>query len=475
MQQSYYMNDLLFQIQFQSISDALIAGLWLKHKLSWDSIDLFLSILRDPGFDINQLTIKRAADVDRMISEQRLDVASRRQYPGSLTTTNGANKVVGLPLIIIDFVADLLEDEISDLAMQEFIGSGDAFDSEHSRDVVVRPQNALRSMSLVCRSWTPCAQKALRRCIYLQEDSIMNFHRSPACGFSVKTINFSQSVLSDSELPALVSIITRCPNLRHFKLKTRHSQIRRILSALSCAKFLTSLYITRRDARPSNYLHDFLAILPRFKALECLSIHHWAPHWQDQGQSQDSLFKGIAPPPSLKYLSLRDTSSRTNDSTLLWLLQSRNGYILKNLKIHTWRGDTLLKQIARLSQTDYRFRQTTLSQLEKLWLSTTSRFKPRSGSDALKCDVIFDFQDVLSSCNSLRVMFLDCLDVRLALPPSLAGNIVPYFPREDRFRAGAKIRGEFVKQHAFFDGVTFEGFGSTGEQPVSGWRRRRSC
>jgi hypothetical protein len=58
-------------IPFAILSDAKIARLVLTHNVPMHYLDLFLSVLRDPSFNAEELTLSSAKDIFQHIVEFR--------------------------------------------------------------------------------------------------------------------------------------------------------------------------------------------------------------------------------------------------------------------------------------------------------------------------------------------------------------------------------------------------------------------
>lgn len=138
-------------IPYKTVSDALIADLSLSHNVSLATLDLFLAVVSDTAFNPGHITFERATDIDARISEHR-----REQLAVSLYSHGSGRECAGMPLIVLERVAEYMFDYSPGLNHVLMGWSQD----ELSLRYLYSNSDLLR-MSTVHRSWTCIIQQFL--------------------------------------------------------------------------------------------------------------------------------------------------------------------------------------------------------------------------------------------------------------------------------------------------------------------------
>lgn len=132
-------------IPFTTEADALVSSLVLKHRIPTATLDLVLSILRNPSFDLAQLTLQKATDILKTVAEVHNQETETRSTRGHIPDS--------FPQVILEQVLDVLAAERRDALR--------GLPRAKSGDEAADRDKELRTMSLVCRAWTSPAQRAL--------------------------------------------------------------------------------------------------------------------------------------------------------------------------------------------------------------------------------------------------------------------------------------------------------------------------
>lgn len=216
------------RIPFVSQSDAHLAQLLLQHGLSRHHFNLILNTLRNPSFSIRDVTLRSASDIDEHVSEHRRNLAKKRSGGGLMkngpSRQTDRKKTVSL---IFNLVLDFMLSEHAHFSYE-------ADNPPNESGVQANPYEArhrslcsdLKSMSLVHRTWTLPAQRALsRRVVLMTKRHLRSFALSPACGTSVRELAykinktdactfFHDGSAALEHWAVFASVLSRLPNLR---------------------------------------------------------------------------------------------------------------------------------------------------------------------------------------------------------------------------------------------------------------------
>lgn len=145
-------------VPFSTPSDAILASLFLCHQMPRNFMDIVISVAMHPNLDAKHVTLKDTVDIIQIEEQARLQVRLVDAHRRSLDADGQINRT-NVPEVILDGVLDVLhterQSELSSLA-------GDL--GWHSRRLDgVEAGAVFFTMSLVHRSWTFPAQKALGR------------------------------------------------------------------------------------------------------------------------------------------------------------------------------------------------------------------------------------------------------------------------------------------------------------------------
>ncbi|EJC98902.1 uncharacterized protein FOMMEDRAFT_31485 [Fomitiporia mediterranea MF3/22] len=359
-------------IPFNSHSDALLAQLPLQHGMSKQHFNLLLDILRDPSFDMDQLNLKSATDIDIRISEHRRQLAeerSQRAHSSSVfSPASGSCKYfkatsentgpVGMPSIVFELLIDELVSQMEhfDYETDATPGSSEGsryYNSQtHARTSTI--QTCLKRMSFVHRSWTELAQRALRRrAILTSRRFLREFARSPACGAGVREFAykipksetctfFHEASVAREHWSTLASVISRLSTLRFLclSIESAHladlSGLDLVLNSIAGLTSLEGLWlVSSRDHCP--YLPQLCQTISKLPNLRFLSIFNWTcprrPTVSDTLEMRERVLE-LTPPASLTALQIRDDYLTTPPAYLSWLFRPRNSYSLTTLDLH---------------------------------------------------------------------------------------------------------------------------------------------
>ncbi|OCB89088.1 hypothetical protein A7U60_g3771 [Sanghuangporus baumii] len=456
-------------IPFESHSDALLAQLTLQCGMSKQLFNILLNILLDPSFSLDELNLKSATDIDVRISEYRRGLAEARSYkiadgsspkaePSSIYESLG---IVGMPSIVFDLVLDQMIAELHHFSTEIDATPLSVPSDEPSTSLTHHLQSTFKQMSLVHRSWTEPAQRALRRRIVLtNRRTLRGFARSPACGTGVREFVykipksevctfFHEASVSREHWCTLASVISRLMTLRYFCLSVESAHLADlsgldvVLNAIEGLKSLEGLWmLSIRDHCP--YLPKLCATISKLPDLRILGIWNWTCPRRPSGglgdsQERQERILELTPSSSLRVLQIRDEYLTTPPAYLSWLFQPRKSYSLETLDLHITFSRPLpltpLDPTFPNAESNYTSPRVDSAHL----LAALAPLLPSLSTLAIKLFYLdtstasgaylhdSDMQKILERCTNLKRMRLHRLragthvdGVRLRLPPSLS-------------------------------------------------------
>lgn len=159
-------------VAFATQSDAMLASLQLFHDIPRSIIDLVLSLVTHPEFDSRKITLKSSVDVIRSVEEARLEKRMAVVHGRSMGRNGGGRGIdqAGIPLFVLEDILDIVvssrERRIKEL-LQKHLEKRDMF-AERINQVDLEENVTLSDMSLVHRSWTIPAQRALGKAVFFR-------------------------------------------------------------------------------------------------------------------------------------------------------------------------------------------------------------------------------------------------------------------------------------------------------------------
>lgn len=341
-------------IPFKSRSDALLAQLILRHGLSKELFNSLMDIVLDPSFSPNELTLRSATDIDVRISEHRREMAEDRAHTRSDSPRKDSGdemESAGIPHIVLEVVIDRMLDDFEHFSNEADATPGSSDNIFTSRFQV--RQTELKSMSLVHRSWTELAQRALRRRVVLtSRRGLREFARSPACGVGVREFAyklpksqactfFHRAAEAREHWVTFASVISRLTTLRFLCLNIESAHLADlngldfVLDAIGKLTNLEGLWLhSSQDHCP--YLPQLYMIISKMPCLRFLSLSNWTcprePETPDMQATLNELLQ-LSPLPRLKALKFRDAYLTTPSEYLAWLFKPRDSYSLEMLDL----------------------------------------------------------------------------------------------------------------------------------------------
>lgn len=343
--------DVDLDIEFNNQSDALLSSFLLSHEQGTRLyiFDAFLKLLHNPVFQSTDISFERLEDIYAHIAEFRRTTTEKMLTPHATTP---------VPAVIVYLVADMLDSER--LAFEELVSQIE--DNLTRNPYVPCPEEAaLRNMSLVHRSWTSAAQRALRRrqnVVGLKD--LHKLLRNPHVGPWVRELSFTSPTLTHywsgfeglddiAEVSRLLLVLLKlCPNVRKLYIKScfNHkgdlSSFGSILQEIGSLPRLDTLWLTHyrafygTDDTPN--LPDFCAQLPRMKALKRLSLNGWSTFPLRDRTSDAHLpesLDSLSPTANLKTLSfaLPFHCDFQHTGLLSWILRPRKDFLLTSVDV----------------------------------------------------------------------------------------------------------------------------------------------
>ncbi|KAH8111876.1 hypothetical protein DFH11DRAFT_554984 [Phellopilus nigrolimitatus] len=317
-------------IPFVTHSDALLASLVLTHDAAASTIDLFLTLLRDPTFFPAEVTLGATDDIYLRVAEHRrklivspersadgtlsqTEASSRNQDRSSSSVTHSATSLVEFPWhIILDDLVGIFEHarttDLHVLRAQTLKRSPDrtAFNK------AIALNSDLWSLSLVQRSWSHPARKAIGRvcCIPdMEPETLMRTLRDPLVGPWTREFAIMHLDYMDDKWPVRVPLpsnstdlfrclLRRVPNVQSFWIMAAPflgKDLTAILPALAISE-LPSL----KELRLLNTTYGFIGNIPallsclcnavtRFPMLGSITLSGWARDRHDEENWFDDL------------------------------------------------------------------------------------------------------------------------------------------------------------------------------------------
>ena len=157
-------------IPFPTASDAKIARLAFSGGLLAQTIDLVLDIIQDETFELEEMTIRRAVDIFRHVSDFRTKRAidrTHRQICGGYTNLESDSVSKGDPELAVELASAKSRTQTFSALVLELVVDSILQESRHIMKMgrFSEDRELLRTMSLVHRSWTYPSQRALAESI----------------------------------------------------------------------------------------------------------------------------------------------------------------------------------------------------------------------------------------------------------------------------------------------------------------------
>lgn len=219
-------DELRTHFRCNNASDALLARLLLSGEVEDTSLDLFLSVIKNPNFNPREVTFKRSGDILRLVAEQRqqhIDSVVNRSSQGMVNVT------AGVPSVVLDGVINVLKSEFdrSVLALRSrdglcFAATNPPMDCfgfiGEERAALSGSRHALLTCCLVHTSWLGMTRHALG-CVLIsplndQRNTLWYYIRNPM--YSVWTRNVELRIFGAEEMEGsayLLSLFSRMPNV----------------------------------------------------------------------------------------------------------------------------------------------------------------------------------------------------------------------------------------------------------------------
>lgn len=281
-------------VPFPNASEALIASLRLEHRLSVPVVNLFLGVLRDERFRVQEVRFGDAGDVDLGVARWRGDVGDAR---GGRVQKGGESSSLGLRMgrtLPYPILLGILEALATDQTLE-----GDEQTTIHNTHINSMPnrlfkrETVFRAMSLVHRSWTTPAQLYLtQRVVIRSVVELLRLLRNPiivrgateelviSLGalwnrgfyfFDSETVgSWDVGVCGDVEFD-IIHLMKRMPRLRKLHLLESGLHEGIVLSQVSQMRSLTKFTWIRAYGYPNcdfSILCVVLDCLPNLKELE---------------------------------------------------------------------------------------------------------------------------------------------------------------------------------------------------------------
>ena len=328
-------------VPFATQTDAMLASLMLAYRLAPPILTVVLSLVRHPDFNPSEVTLQKPDDVWQHVAAHREQVASTQ----AAQTTNSICRRFVFPHFLLEEIVDILSSERAERLHAERDADASCMIrySSHSLD------NDLRNISLVCRSWTRPAQRAIGRILVLQNASKQNLENAlagPLFGTWTRELivfrnhrgfECMQNVCerSDEEWRAMQRLCAHVPNVRCMALNTDWFEVpsHRVANDLVRFPSLNELRLVQ-----VGDITQLLSIICKKISL-CTSLKHVHLQYSGSGSVYGNYIpvsdlEAISPPSSLSSLSLRiGSTSQLSLQYIAWLTRPRDDYRLKTLSL----------------------------------------------------------------------------------------------------------------------------------------------
>lgn len=330
-------------IPFKTQTDAMLASLMLAYRLAPPILTVVLGLVRHPNFNASEVTLQKPDDVFQRVADHRAEVAST-QTTRSLSSL--CRRLV-FPHFLLEELVDILANERREKLHTERDGDASCI----SRFPLHTVDHDLRNVSLVCRSWTRSAQRAIGRILVLQnarKQYLENALAVPLFGPWTREIiifrnnrespsNTMRNLCerSDEEWKIMQKLCARLPNVRCMALNTDWFEIPSHRFANDLCRFpnLNEMRLVQ-----VGDITQLLGLTCR-KISGCLSLKHLHLQYSGSGSVYSSYIppsdlEKLSPPPSLTSLSLRiGSTSQLSLQYIQWLTRPREDFRLKSLSL----------------------------------------------------------------------------------------------------------------------------------------------
>lgn len=159
-------------VTFPTQSDAILASLQLFHDVPCHIMDLVFSVVTHPDFDAKKLVLKSSMDIITTAEDARVEKMTAVMHKRSVDSKGFAIQA-GFPQFVLEEVLDILEAERTacvEAKLSRTMSADDIYEIDWYRycyGEALEENRILLDVSLVHRSWTVPAQRALNRSLYI--------------------------------------------------------------------------------------------------------------------------------------------------------------------------------------------------------------------------------------------------------------------------------------------------------------------
>lgn len=296
------------EMQFESVTDSLLASLTIDQDIPLFALDKMFAVLRNPSFNMAEASMRSSEDVFNRVAEIRQRAADARSTNASIPAS--------FPKLVLDLVIDFIADE-RDAALATFR------DSKHDRSwfhVPTDGEYSLQSMALVCRAWSWPAQRALGRTLCLNDPCVRTVKKglsNPIYGPWTHQILIFEPAEDDweddEELGDLmVRLLARVRSVRSFGLiaavyQTYMSAAVRAIKELALVR---ELHVRIGGVSYDSFLGLVCEAVGHLPILQCLAVEHSTYAFHQRREELEAQLQilvrleQLRPPRSLASLSL---------------------------------------------------------------------------------------------------------------------------------------------------------------------------
>lgn len=350
---SVYVEEYDLRVPFKTKCDVAMASFVRKYRnlIPLHVLDDLFQIFRDTGLEVSFSTVD---DMDVHIGDFLRTIQERRSL-----TSNVHNS--GIPGLILGLVAECLA---SDRVPFEHRACFKAY--IHTDFTKCENQEALLCMSIVHRSWTFHAQRALRRRISVDDlKNLSPLLSSPLIGPWVQELFFcpfdikwyeSASQKDKGEVSRLLrTVFTMCPNIRSLCLRmpfhlfsSESAVLGSVIPEIPSLRSLQSLWLCNVTRSWSEWiaspLPDLCEALTDLKLLKCLHLYDWDgwTHDNEGNRIEAKLpmaLNQLSPGPELTSMTIHGTEFKNSMGIVSWLLRPRGDYHLRSLDLDIFHFD----------------------------------------------------------------------------------------------------------------------------------------
>lgn len=399
-------------IRFNSKTDAVLAEMLFKEELGIQKFNQLLTVLRNPEFDVKDVTFKNPLEIFHHVASKKQEAAVER---------SGNIAVAGMPSLVLSGVIRTLVEEVPSIEGPE------------GHRPLSEAERTLLNMTLAHRSWSFLAQKGLGERVFIRGTaSLRAAMLSPLLGSWTKQLAYKWVMTThwrngpipedpEETYTLLGDLLGRLTGLQRLSLWSMHNQcgdapVCPFMNALESAPSLEYLWLShdffeRGEKRGNGLLPLLCETLPKMQRLKSLSFTYWTC---DKDATID--LEGTAPGRNLKQLALMDVGS---PSYTTWLTRPRGDFALSKINTHISKKEDQESTACYLNSM-----APCLSALQSMRLSVSIEADDSEPYESRSLSIGNEMLNISQKLKDLTInAYANCLERGLAPPIAIPDNV----------------------------------------------------